>query len=104
MHGDELLMTSEGEVVRGYAAVRQRYLEHYGSDKSTMGHLTSELVQLTPLGDDHLLVVGKWTLERTGHPTAGGIYTLVLRRTPAGWKILHDHTSERAAVSAPSGP
>lgn len=93
---DDLSMTSGGEITRGYPAVRQYYVEHYGSDKSTMGQLSSELVQLTPLGDDHLMVVCKWRLERAGRPTVGGVYTLVLARTPSGWKILHDHTSELA--------
>lgn len=94
VQSDDLLMTSAGEITRGYQAVRRYYLENYGSDKSTMGQLSSELVQLTPLGDDHLLVVGKWHLERQGQPPVGGVYTLVLVKTPSGWKILHDHTSQ----------
>jgi ketosteroid isomerase-like protein len=90
---DDLLFTSSGKITRGYEAIRKRYMERYGTDKSTMGKLSFEPVQLAPLGDDNLLVVGKWHLERQGQPNLDGIFTLVMVNTKEGWKILHDHTS-----------
>jgi ketosteroid isomerase-like protein len=41
------------------------------------------------------LVTGEFHLERTaaGGGNASGRYTLILRRTSSGWKIIHDHTS-----------
>lgn len=92
---DDLLFTSSGQVTRGFDAIRKRYMERYGTDKSTMGKLSFEPVQLTPLGEDSLLVVGKWLLQRQGQPDLGGIFTLVMVNTEQGWKILHDHTSVR---------
>ena len=33
----------------------------------------------------------------------GGLFTVILRRFPEGWKIVHDHTSsEEAALRKPS--
>ena len=42
-----------------------------------------------------MLVTGKFELKRTpaGGGAAWGRYTLVVRQTPGGWKIIHDHTS-----------
>jgi hypothetical protein len=40
-------------------------------------------------------VIGRFSLQRT--PEAGGEasgrYTLIWNKTPAGWKIVYDHTS-----------
>jgi hypothetical protein len=35
-------------------------------------------------------------LNRDSGPV-GGIFTLVARRFPEGWRIIHDHTSTDAA-------
>jgi ketosteroid isomerase-like protein len=44
------------------------------------------------LGDEHALVRGRFRLQmKNDAPT--GIFTLILRKTPAGWRIVHDHTS-----------
>ena len=38
------------------------------------------------------LVRGRFHLQlKSEQPT--GIFTLILRKTPAGWRIIHDHTS-----------
>ena len=38
------------------------------------------------------LLFGHWQLTRA-HDTPHGLFTLLVRRTPAGWKIFADHTS-----------
>ena len=44
------------------------------------------------LGPDAALVRGRFTLEmRNEKPTR--LFTLVFRRFPEGWRIVHDHTS-----------
>ena len=37
--------------------------------------------------------VGRWKVV-TRKETLEGLFTLVLRRFPDGWKIVHDHTSQ----------
>jgi ketosteroid isomerase-like protein len=41
------------------------------------------------------VVIGRFQLERPAAPggKASGIFTLVLSKTPGGWKIVLDHTS-----------
>ena len=47
---------------------------------------------VTELSPDAALLFGHWQLTRA-HDTPHGLFTLLVRRTPAGWKIFADHTS-----------
>ena len=83
------------EVVRGgVAAILNRYRKAYPT-RETMGTLTFSGIEVRMLAPDVALVMGAYHLERTatGGGNAAGRYTLILRKTPAGWKIIHDHTS-----------
>ena len=78
-------------VVRGWQGVLDRYRRSY-PDKSAMGRLTFSDLEVTGLSPDAALVLGHWQLERE-HDHPGGVFTLVFRRFPEGWRIIHDHTS-----------
>jgi beta-aspartyl-peptidase (threonine type) len=57
-----------------------------------MGHLTFSQLEIRPLGDDAALVLGHWQLQGE-KDNPGGVFSLVVRRFPEGWRIIHDHTS-----------
>jgi uncharacterized protein (TIGR02246 family) len=83
------------EVVRGgVAAILERYRRAYPT-REAMGTLTFSEIAVRPLADGVALSTGKYTLKRSasGGGGASGRFTLILKRTPAGWKIIHDHTS-----------
>lgn len=83
------------EVVRGgVQAMLARYRKAYPT-REAMGTLTFSNVDVRALAPDLALVTGEFHLERTapGGGNSSGRYTLILRKTPAGWKIIHDHTS-----------
>jgi ketosteroid isomerase-like protein len=86
-----LVFTSGGRIERGWEAAHARYRRTY-PDRETMGQLTFSDVEVTLLGADAAVVLGRYTLVRK-QDRPRGVFTLVLRRTPGGWKILHDHTS-----------
>ena len=89
---ETLVFTSGGEIRRGYDEALAAYDRRYGQDASGMGHLEFEILEVTGLGPDAALVLGRFVLTDT--PNAGhGVFSLVLSRTDAGWKVLHDHTS-----------
>ena len=90
---ENLTFASGGEVRRGFAATRARYLKTY-PDRQAMGRLSFADLETTPLGDDAALVLGTWRLDRDAGPV-GGNFTLVLRRIEGVWTIVHDHTSRR---------
>lgn len=85
---------SAGKEVRGYAALRERYVSKYGTKRDTMGKLTFSDLDVTQLGQKNALCIGKWHLDRGAEQQAlDGMFTLVLEKTSGGWKIMHDHTS-----------
>ena len=87
---------SEDTLRRGWETVRHRYRKKY-SDRAKMGTLTFSDLEITPLSLDSAMVLGRWRLERT-NDRPHGRFTLIFRRLPEGWRIVHDHTS--AAVPA----
>ena len=83
------------EVVRGgVQAILARYRKAYPT-REAMGTLSFSNIAVRMLTPDFALVTGEFHLERTaaGGGNAAGRYTLILRKTAAGWKIIHDHTS-----------
>jgi len=81
-------------LVRGFASVLERYKKQY-PDQARMGKLTFSAIDIRMLGPDAALVLGAFALERDTEAggAASGRFTLVFRKTPQGWKIIHDHTS-----------
>jgi uncharacterized protein (TIGR02246 family) len=78
-------------VKRGWQAVLDRYHHDYPG-RQAMGKLEFSDLEITVLAPDAALVLGRWRLERA-HDRPGGVFTLVFRRFPQGWRIIHDHTS-----------
>ena len=92
LHSPELVFTSASKIRRGWQETHDKYKTKYGSDKSTMGKLAFEILGVQALGADGAIVLGRWALTDT--PNAGaGVFSLGFQRTPAGWRIVHDHTS-----------
>ncbi|HEY4243383.1 MAG TPA: nuclear transport factor 2 family protein [Kofleriaceae bacterium] len=89
-HVPDLVFTSGGKVRRGWDETIAKYRARY--TPGTMGHLAFAILAIQPLGADGAIVLGRWRLTDT--PNAGaGVFSLGFARTPAGWRIVHDHTS-----------
>jgi len=82
---------SEDEVRRGWETVRDRYRVKY-SDRAKMGALSFSDVDVTMLSPDAAAVLGRWRLKRANDEPHGR-FTLIFKRLPEGWRIVHDHTS-----------
>ena len=82
------------ELTHGRDGVLARYKRTYDTPEK-MGKLRFELLETRPLGPDYAMVIGKFFLTRSaaGGGAATGKFTLILHKGPAGWKIVHDHTS-----------
>jgi beta-aspartyl-peptidase (threonine type) len=87
----DTVFVSGNTVTRGWQTVLDRYKKGYDS-REKMGTLTFSELEITPLGKGAAVVLGRWQLTRA-NDTPGGRFTLVFRRTRAGWRIIHDHTS-----------
>lgn len=89
-------------IFRGWDDVLQRYLREY-PDPVQMGHLTFSDLEINLLSADSAYVLGRWRLDRQSGPI-GGVFTLIFRKFPGGWKIIHDHTSQSPSVPAEKKP
>ena len=89
---DALTFFSGNKKLSGWKATLDRYRTTYQGKDKEMGKLTFEELTVELLGNDHALVRGRFRL-RMEKESPTGIFTLILRKTPAGWRIIHDHTS-----------
>jgi uncharacterized protein (TIGR02246 family) len=85
------VFVSEDEVRRGWETVRDRYRMKY-SDRAKMGTLSFSDVEVTVFSPDAAVVLGRWKLKRENDEPHGR-FTLIFKRLPQGWRIVHDHTS-----------
>ena len=85
------VFVSEDEVRRGWETVRDRYRIRY-SDRAKMGTLSFSDIEVTILSPDAAVVLGRWRLKRANDEPHGR-FTLIFKRLPEGWRIVHDHTS-----------
>lgn len=85
------VFVSQDEVSRGWETVRDRYRVKY-SDRTKMGTLSFSEIEVTMLSPDAAVVLGRWRLKRTNDEPHGR-FTLIIKRLPEGWRIVHDHTS-----------
>ena len=85
------VFVSEDEVRRGWETVRERYRVKY-SDRAKMGALSFFEIEATMLSPDAAVVIGRWRLKRASDEPHGR-FTLIFKRLPEGWRIVHDHTS-----------
>jgi ketosteroid isomerase-like protein len=77
----------------GWLGALERYRKTYQGEGKEMGKLEFSDLRAEPLGSDAAFVRGAWQLTLSDGKTPHGLFTLVFRRFPEGWKIVHDHTS-----------
>ncbi|HJQ70072.1 MAG TPA: nuclear transport factor 2 family protein [Blastocatellia bacterium] len=87
----DLTFYSGGTKTAGWKETLGRYRNTYQKDGAEMGQLAFTDIKIEMLGPASALVRGRWRLKmRSTEPN--GLFTLIFRRLPAGWKIVHDHT------------
>jgi ketosteroid isomerase-like protein len=91
---DDITFVSPSGVRRGYAQLAADYAARY-ADKAAMGTLSFRDLELREVADTVVLAIGRFVLLPAGEGAteASGMFSLVLRRGNAGWKVVHDHTS-----------
>jgi uncharacterized protein (TIGR02246 family) len=88
------------KVRKGYGPILERYKQAYTTSeqmgKLTFGDLEVRLLPNSSGPAEYAVVTGTFHLERAAHGEAkkdDGIFSLVWRKGPQGWKIILDHTS-----------
>jgi ketosteroid isomerase-like protein len=92
-NSQELTFFSGATERNGWQATLDRYRASYASPGHEMGKLEFSGLRIEMLGPDVAFVRGGWHLTTSDGKTPHGLFTLVFRKFPEGWKIVHDHTS-----------
>src|SRR5260221_4169212 len=87
----ETVFVSGDNVTHGWQTVLEHYKKGYDS-REKMGELTFSDMEVTLLGKDAAVGVGRWHLQRA-KDAPPGLVTLVFKAPKQGWTIVHDHTS-----------
>jgi beta-aspartyl-peptidase (threonine type) len=88
----QLSFFSGKERRHGWQDTLKRYRDRYQSEGREMGKLSFSEIEIEALGPNTAWVRGRWKLETTKE-TPGGLFTLIFKKFPEGWRIVHDHTS-----------
>jgi beta-aspartyl-peptidase (threonine type) len=89
----DLTFFSDAQMTTGWQPTLERYRKRYQGEGHEMGRLEFSDLNVQPLGPDSAFVRGAWHLTMSDGKTPHGLFTLIFRRFPDGWKIVHDHTS-----------
>jgi beta-aspartyl-peptidase (threonine type) len=89
---DELSFYSGKDKLKGWKATLERYRKKYQGEGREMGKLTFSELEVDLLSSDHALARGRWQVALKKE-TPSGLFTLILKKMPKGWRIIHDHTS-----------
>ena len=89
----QLTFFSGAHTTTGWQPTLDRYRQAYQTAGKEMGRLEFSELKIEPLGSDAAFVRGVWKLTMSDGKTPHGIFTLIFRKFPDGWKIVHDHTS-----------
>jgi beta-aspartyl-peptidase (threonine type) len=89
----KVVFQSGGDRRDGWEAMAERYRKRYKAEGRAMGKLAFSRIDIELLGPEAALVRGAWRLTMPDGARPGGLFTLIFRKFPDGWKIVHDHTS-----------
>jgi len=92
----DLIFFSNGAETRGWQATLDRYRARYQADGQHMGTLDFPQLDLVMLGTNAALARGRWRLKMPDGKELSGMTSVIFRRLPEGWRIVHDHSSATA--------
>jgi beta-aspartyl-peptidase (threonine type) len=89
----ELTFFSGAHEAKGWQAALDRYQKNYQSAGHEMGKLDFTNLRIEMLGPEAAFVRGEFHLAMPDGKTPHGLFTLIFRKFPEGWKIVHDHSA-----------
>ena len=87
---EEFTFQSGANRLRGWNALLERYQKSYSGEN--WGILDFTDLEVKVLGCDYAYVLGRWNLA-IKDTKKEGVFTIIFKRFPEGWRIIHDHSS-----------
>jgi ketosteroid isomerase-like protein len=85
----DLTFFSGANVTHGWQPTLDRYRKKYQGEGKEMGTLTF----IDVIANDTAFVRGAWHLAMKHGDSPHGLFTLLMKKTNDGWRIVHDHSS-----------
>jgi ketosteroid isomerase-like protein len=80
-------------LVRGVAGIAGQMRAGYWRTGRPLQTLSYDHLEIRPIGPNQAIVTGQYILSGAGVPNRTGWFTTIWVRTPAGWRMVHDHSS-----------
>jgi len=87
---DKMSFQSGNSRFYGWETLLNRYKTNYAGEKR--GSLTFTDLEITLLEGSYAYVIGRFNLKYDDN-LVQGLFTLILKKFPEGWRIIHDHSS-----------
>lgn len=88
---DQLTFIGSRGLSYGWETTMNNYKKGY-PDKSAMGTLSFEILELRSLSPEYCYMIGQYTLIREEDDDLGGYFTLLWRKVNGEWKVVADQT------------
>ncbi|MFA9453285.1 MAG: DUF4440 domain-containing protein [Candidatus Aminicenantaceae bacterium] len=86
----DMTFQSGNQRLSGWDTLLKRYQTNYAGTQR--GVLTFKDLETEILSEDIAYVLGRYHLEYP-EVTREGLFTIIFKRFPQGWRIIHDHSS-----------
>ena len=87
---EDFTFQSGNNRLHGWGTLLNRYKNSYSGEN--WGKLDFTDIQIKSLSSDYAYALGRYKLT-IKDSTKEGLFTIILQKTPSGWKIIHDHSS-----------
>jgi ketosteroid isomerase-like protein len=88
----ELVFMGSNGPVRSAQTLKEYYDKKYKKGTADFGKLTFSDLEVEELAPGLARAWGKWLVEQKDQKLSGW-FSLIWKKTPAGWRIIHDHSS-----------
>ena len=93
IYTDSAEMMGKNGPIRGRETIRGLLERGFWAGGRPAQQLAFRDLVVTPLGRDYAMLTGGCLLTGGGKPDYSCRFTLIWQRTPAGWRVIHDHSS-----------
>lgn len=91
---DAITFFSDDKVTKGWVAINDRYTNSYGQKPNLMGKLSFTELAGEAFNANTVQIRGRWTVTESAK-AGTGLFTILVKKTGDGWRVVHDHTSVR---------
>jgi ketosteroid isomerase-like protein len=98
----DLTLWSGADTIRGYAQMLEYFRLGHMAPGREMGQIEFDNVFVDILAPDAALVRGAWRWKQSGQKAQYGVFTVLMRKFPDGWKTVHEHSS--GPIGSAEGP